>query len=70
VSTLLLSHFDLTLPTMLETDASDRIIASVLFQKQSNREWHLVAYYSKTIINAKLNYPIHNKEMLAIVSTE
>jgi hypothetical protein len=26
-----------------------------------------VAYYLKTIIPAKINYPIHNKEMLAII---
>jgi hypothetical protein len=31
VSTLLLSHFDPTLLTILETDALDRVIASVLF---------------------------------------
>jgi hypothetical protein len=68
VSALLLSHFDSTLPTMLETDISDRVIAGVLFQKQSDREWHLVVYYSKTMIEAELNYPIHNKEILAIIS--
>ena len=54
---------------MIETDASDGVIASVLSQQQPNREWHPVAYYSKTIIDAELNYPIHDKEMLAIVSS-
>jgi hypothetical protein len=53
---------------MLETDASDGVIAGVLSQKQSNGEWHPVAYYSKTMVDAELNYPIHDKEMLAIVS--
>jgi len=69
VTAPLLRHFNPTLPTMLETDASDSVIASVLSQKQSDREWHLVAYYSKTMIDAELNYPIHDKEMLAIVSS-
>ena len=67
VSALLLAHFDPTLPSQMETDASDSVIASVLSQQQSDREWHPVAYYSKTMIEAELNYPIHDKEMLAIV---
>ena len=54
---------------MLETDASDGVIAGVLYQQQSDGEWHPVAYYSKTMIDAELNYPIHDKEMLAIVSS-
>ena len=51
----------------METDALDGVIAGVLSQQQPNGEWHPAAYYSKTIINAKLNYPIYDKEMLAIV---
>ncbi|CAL3971293.1 unnamed protein product [Diplocarpon coronariae] len=30
-------------------------------------EWRPIAYYSKTIVPAKLNYTIYNKEMLAII---
>jgi hypothetical protein len=67
VTAPLLSHFDLNWATQLETDASDSVIASVLSQRQSNGEWHLVAYYSKTMIDAELNYLVYNKEMLAIV---
>jgi hypothetical protein len=54
---------------MLEIDALDGVIASVLSQKQPDGEWHLVAYYSKTMIDVELNYPIHDKELLAIVSS-
>src|SRR5947207_4821541 len=54
---------------MLETDALDGVIAGVLYQRQSDGEWHPVAYYSKTMIDAELNYPIHDKELLAIVSS-
>jgi len=32
-------------------------------------EWYLIPYYLKTIVDAKLNYYIHNKEMLAIISS-
>ena len=53
----------------METDASDGVIAGVLSQKQCDGEWHPVAYYSKTMIDAELNYPIHDKELLAIVSS-
>ena len=67
VSALLLAYFDPTLPLQIETNASNSIIASVLLQQQLDREWHLVAYYSKTIIKAELNYLIYNKEMLVIV---
>ena len=54
---------------MLETNALDSVIAGVYSQKQPNREWHPIAYYLKTIIDAKLNYHIHDKEMLAIISS-
>ncbi|KAK6581632.1 hypothetical protein PZA11_005329 [Diplocarpon coronariae] len=51
---------------MLETDASDGIVASVLLQRYGS-EWLPVAYYSKTMAPAKLNYAIYDKEMLAII---
>src|SRR5205814_4992346 len=69
VSAPLLAHFNHNIPSMLETDASDGVIAGVLSQKQCDGEWHPVAYYSKTMIDAELNYPIHDKELLAIVSS-
>jgi len=52
---------------MLKTNALNNAIAGIFFQKQPDREWHLIVYYLKTIINAELNYPIHNKKMLAII---
>ena len=54
---------------MLETDALNSVIAAVYSQKQLDREWYPIIYYLKTIIDAKLNYYIHNKEMLAIISS-
>ena len=52
---------------MLKTDALNGVIASIYSQKQPDGEWHPITYYSKTMVDAKLNYPIHNKEMLAII---
>jgi len=54
---------------MLETDALNSIIVAVCFQKQPDGEWHPIVYYLKTIIDAKLNYHIYDKEMLAIISS-
>ena len=52
---------------MLKTNALDNIIAGIFSQKLLNREWHPIAYYLKTIADTKLDYPIYNKEMLAII---
>jgi len=54
---------------MLKTDTLNSVITSIYSQKQPNKEWHPIIYYLKTIIDAKLNYHIYNKEMLAIISS-
>ena len=63
----ILAHYDSRRETRLETDASDGVVAGVLSQRGDDREWHPVGYFSKTMAPAELNYPIHDKEMLAIV---
>jgi hypothetical protein len=62
-----LAHYDPGRETMLETDASDGVVAAVLSQQNDKQEWHPVAFFSKTMAPAELNYQIHDKEMLAIV---
>ena len=54
---------------MLKTDTLNSIIASIYSKKQTDGEWHPITYYLKTIVDAKLNYPIYNKEILAIISS-
>ena len=54
---------------MLKTNALDGIIASVYSQKQLDGEWYPIAYYLRTMVDAELNYSIHNKEILAIISS-
>ena len=61
-----LHHYQPELETWLETDASDRVVAGVLTQ-QYRKDWHPVAFYSKSMSDAEQNYEIHNKEMLAII---
>jgi hypothetical protein len=69
MNTPLLAHYDINSQCLLETDASDTVIAAVFSQKGLDEEWHPVAYFSKMIAPAETNYPIYNKEMLAIVQS-
>ena len=62
-----LQHFDPALPTLVETDASDYAIGSVLSQQHSDGIFHPVAFDSRKLLPAELNYEIHDKELLAIV---
>ena len=52
---------------MLETDASDKVIAGILSQLYLDSEWYLITFFLKTMDLAKCNYKVHNKEMLAII---
>ncbi|GJP80631.1 hypothetical protein CLOP_g10832 [Closterium sp. NIES-67] len=61
----------LTLPDperdyVIEADASDQAVGAVLMQDQGNG-LQPIAYLSKKLHGAELNYPIHDKEALAIV---
>ena len=67
VSAPVLAHFNPNLPLRVETDASDGVTGGVLSQKHADGEWHPVAFLSKTMVGAELNYPIHDKELLAII---
>lgn len=63
----LLSHYNPERYSRLETDASDGVVAAVLSQKDEQDNWHPVAFFSKTMQPAELNYEVHDKEMLAII---
>jgi len=52
---------------MLETDASNRVIAGILLQLYLDSEWYPITFFLKIIDPAKYNYEVHNKEMLAII---
>ena len=55
-------------PFTLTTDASDFAIGAVLSQDQGKGE-QPVAYKSRKLSPAEQNYPVHEKELLAIVHT-
>ena len=61
-----LKHFDPSLPTIMETDASDYAISGVLSQYHGKTLFP-VAFMSRKMNPAERNYEIHDKELLAIV---
>ncbi|GJP38816.1 hypothetical protein CLOM_g23225, partial [Closterium sp. NIES-68] len=61
-----LSYPDPTRPYVVVTDTSDQVIEAVLLQDQG-RELQPIAYESRKLRGAELNYPIHDKEALAII---
>ncbi|HLO99762.1 MAG TPA: reverse transcriptase domain-containing protein [Fimbriimonas sp.] len=66
----ILRHFDPTLETILETDASDFVTSGILSQRFPERDklvLHPVAFFSKKMSPAECNYGIGDKELLAIV---
>jgi len=51
---------------MVETDASNYALTTVLSITTLNGELHLIAFHSQTFLAPELNYDVHNKELLAI----
>ena len=51
----------------IEVDASDFAMSGVLSMKCEDERWRPVAYISKSLNEAKRNYEIHDKEILAII---
>ena len=55
-------------PFIVECDASNYAIGAILSQKDDSGKLHPVAYHSRSLNNAELNYSITEKELLAIKS--
>ena len=62
-----LSHWDPGLPTFLETDCSGFALGGALIQERDGVR-RPVGFYSQKLNTAEINYDIHDKEMLAVVS--
>jgi len=55
-------------PFQIEVDSSDFATRAVLSQQSAtDRKWHPIAFYSKSLSSVEQNYEIHDKEMLAII---
>lgn len=62
-----LETFEYDRRIVLETDASDFAIGACISQKHETGQLKPVAYYSRKLTPAELNYDVGDKEMLAIV---
>ncbi|MBW0521199.1 hypothetical protein O181_060914, partial [Austropuccinia psidii MF-1] len=62
----ILSHFMPSLPTIVETNATNYALHAVLSQVSDSGK-HPFAFNSRKLIPAQLNYEIHDKELLGIV---
>jgi len=67
-------HFDPSKPRKLETNASGFAIAGILSQPkewpakdEAKAVWHPIAFFSKKLEPAKLNYKVYDQKLLAIV---
>ena len=54
-------------PFHIKCDASNFATRAILSQVTPNGKWHPCAYISKLLSPIEYNYPIYNKELLAII---
>ena len=67
ISAPILVHFDPDKETIVEADASGYAVGGVLSQRGKDGLLRPCAYFSQKLSPAECNYPIHDKELLAIV---
>ena len=70
--TALCSHFivallDFTKPFCIEIDAFNTAVGGILTQQYASIH-NPIAFYSKTLSSSKLNYSVHDHELLAIIT--
>jgi len=64
----ILWHYHPEREKQIETNALDLCKAGILCQYESDRRWHPLSYHNKRLLPAKINYDVHDKEMLVIVN--
>jgi hypothetical protein len=69
ISAPLLAHWDPDRETIVEADSSGYAVGACLAQYDEKGKLHPVAYYSRKKTSGESNYPIHDKELCAIVSS-
>jgi hypothetical protein len=65
-ATPVLSHWTPDVLQIIETDASDYVIAAINSVQTPDGELHPMAFHSQTLGLVKQNYDTHDKELLAI----
>ena len=63
----ILRHYQPDLPLTVEADASDFALGCVLSQPSADGHLHPLCFYNRKFTPAELNYPIYDKELLAVV---
>jgi hypothetical protein len=63
----ILTHFDSKFLIKLKTNAFDYEIVDIISQLQSNEQWRFVAFFSRKMIFAEMNYETHDQKLLIIV---
>jgi hypothetical protein len=63
----ILTHFDPTKESIVETDASDFTLGAILSQKNEAGRLHPIAVHSRKFQPAEINYKVDDKELLAAV---
>jgi RNase H-like domain found in reverse transcriptase len=66
ISYLILRNSNLTKPYIFDTDASKYAIGAVFCQDYPDGR-HPIAYFSKLLLDAKMNYNIYDYKLLAII---
>ena len=61
--------FKLRKSITLKTNVLDQTIKACISQLDDKKRLHLIAFYSKKLTDAELNYEIHNKKLLTIVNS-
>jgi len=60
-----LTYWNPNAPLLVETNTSDYAIAAILLI-YIEKKVYPIAFHSRTLNSAELNYDVHNKELLAI----
>ena len=66
ISAPILMHWVPDVQLVVETNASDYALATILSIMTKDNEIHPIAFHSWTFSALELNYDVHNKELLAI----
>jgi hypothetical protein len=66
-STLIFTHFNPYCKCIVETDASDFALGSILSQTAKDKKLHPNEFHSRKLSPAEINYEIQDKELLTIV---
>jgi hypothetical protein len=63
----ILTHFDSKFFIKMKTNAFDYEIVDIISQLQFDEQWRLVAFFSRKMIFAEMNYETHDQKLLIIV---